>query len=225
MNPWFRATPVHVPSSPMTFRANRLFPMAAASLLLAACAAQEESRVAKLLDPHPTPASFVACYGNSCRLQGKVALVPEQWQQVRAAFDPPPADALAERRAVAQAIAVLERFTGEQTGTSEDAPGMGVHFNPDGQLDCIDESTNSTSYLRMMAKDGLIRFHNVGFPAHRFVLSAWGPSNTATMRETTTSKRYAVESYFRENGQPAYVMPLDIWIEGWTPEDGTPPET
>jgi hypothetical protein len=192
---------------------------------LSACAEQEEYRVAKLLDPTPTPASFKACYGNSCRLHRQVGLSPEQWQQVRAVFDPAPADALAERRAVAQAIAVLERFTGEQTGTSEDAPGMGVHLDPDGQLDCIDESTNSTSYLRMMAKDGLIRFHNIGFPAHRFVLSAWGPSNTATMRETATSKRYAVESYFRENGQPAYVMPLDIWIEGWTPSDGDPPET
>ncbi len=192
---------------------------------LGACAEVEETRVAKKLDPNPTPASFKACYGNSCRLHSQVNLSAEQWQEVRAVFDPAPADALAERRAVARAIAVLERFTGEQTGTSEDAPGMGVHFNPDGQLDCIDESTNSTAYLRMMAADGLIKFHGIGFPTHRFVLSAWGPSNTATMRENATSKRYAVESYFRENGEPAYVMPLEIWIEGWTPSDGDPPET
>jgi len=209
----------------MMIRKFLILPAAATALLLNACAAQEESRVAKLLDPNPTPASFKACYGNSCRLHSQVGLSPEQWQQVRTVFDPAPADALDERRAVARAVAVLERFTGQQTGTSEDAPGMGVHLDPDGQLDCIDESTNSTSYLRMMAADGLIRFHHVGFPAHRFVLSAWGPSNTATMRETATSKRYAVESYFRENGQPAYVLPLDIWVEGWTPEDGTPPET
>jgi hypothetical protein len=194
-------------------------------LSLGACAEVEEQRVAKKLDPDPTPASFKACYGNSCRLHGRVSLTPEQWQQVRNVFDPAPADALAERRAVAQAIAVLERFTGEQTGTSEDAPGMGVHLYPDTQLDCIDESTNSTAYLRMMAADGLIKFHKVGFPAHRFVLSAWGPSNTATMSEGATQKRYAVESYFRANGEPAYVLPLDIWIEGWTPGDGDPPET
>lgn len=192
---------------------------------LGACAEVEEHRVAKNLDPNPTPTSYRVCFGNSCRLHGRVSLTPEQWQQVRAVFDPPPVDALGERRAVAQAIAVLERFTGEQTGTSEDAPGMGVHLNPDEQLDCIDESTNSTSYLRMMAEDGLIKFHNVGFPAHRFVLSAWGPSNTATMSDAASHKRYAVESYFRANGEPAYVLPLDVWIEGWTPEDGDPPET
>jgi hypothetical protein len=209
----------------MTVHPSRILPAAIACLLLGACAEQEEYRVAKLLDPQPTPASFKACYGNSCRLHGQVHLSPEQWEQVRAVFEPPPADALAERHDVERAIAVLERFTGAQTGTSEDAPGMGVHLNPDGQLDCIDESTNSTSYLRMMAKDGLIRFHDVGFPAHRFVLSAWGPSDAATMRETASGKRYAVESYFRANGEPAYVLPLDLWIEGWTPEDGDPPET
>ena len=192
---------------------------------LGACAEVEEHRVAKNLDPNPTPASYRVCFGNSCRLHGRVSLTPEQWQQVRTVFDPPPADALEERHAVAQAIAVLERFTGEQTGTSGDAPGMGVHLNPDEQLDCIDESTNSTSYLRMMAEDGLIKFHNVGFPAHRFVLSAWGPSNTATMTDAGSHKRYAVESYFRANGEPAYVLPLDVWIEGWTPDDGDPPET
>jgi len=52
-------------------------------------------------------------------------------------------------------------LTGRQAGTLEDAPGMGVHWNPDGQLDCIDEATNSTAYMRMMAADGLIRFHDM----------------------------------------------------------------
>lgn len=77
---------------------------------------------------------------------------------------------------------------------------MGVHWNPDGQLDCIDEAANSTAYLRMMAADGLIRFHQVGLPANRFVVAAWGPSNTATITEITSGSSYAV------------------------PEDGLPPE-
>ena len=94
---------------------------AAICLGLGACAEVaevEEQRVAKNLDPNPTPASYRVCFGNSCRLHGNVTLTPEQWQQVRAVFDPPPDDALAERQTVARAIAVLERFTGEQTGTS-----------------------------------------------------------------------------------------------------------
>lgn len=201
--------------------------LAAASIVLgvlAGCRAHEEQRVAKLLEADPTPAKFTVCHGNSCRLRTAVSLSAEQWAQVGALFEPAPADALAERRQIAQAIGLLETFTGHQAQTLDDAPGMGVHWNPDGQLDCIDEATNSTTYLRMMATDRLIRFHDIGLPANRFVLTAWGPSNTATIRETATGKAYAVESFFRHNGEPAYVLPLDVWIAGWVPEDGPPPD-
>jgi hypothetical protein len=192
--------------------------------VLGGCQANEEHRVAQLLEANPTPAQFSICHGNSCRLRTQVSLSTEEWAQIRAHFDPAPVDALAERRQIARAIGRLETFTGRQADTLDDAPGMGVHWNPDGQLDCIDEATNSTTYLRMMAADGLIRFHDIGLPANRFVITAWGPSNTATIKETATGKVYAVESYFRYNGEPAYVLPLDIWTAGWVPEDGSPPE-
>jgi hypothetical protein len=191
--------------------------------VLAACQSHEEHRVAKLLDPNPTPAKYTVCHGNSCRLRTEVSLSSAEWAQVRALFDPPPKDAAAERHQIALATGLLEILTGRQAGTLEDAPGMGVHWNPDGQLDCIDEATNSTAYMRMMAADGLIRFHDIDLPANRFVITAWGPSNTATIKERTTGKVYAVDSYFRANGEPADILPLDVWTAGWVPEDGPPP--
>lgn len=194
-----------------------------AVFVLAACQGNEEHRVAKLLEANPTPTKFSICHGNSCRLRTEVSLSAAEWTQVRALFEPQPANALAERYQIARATALLETFTGRRAGTLEDAPGMGVHWNPDGQLDCIDESTNSTAYLRMMAADGLIRFHDIGLPANRFVLAAWGPSNTATIKDQATGKVYAVDSYFRANGEPADILPLDIWTAGWVPEDGPPP--
>jgi len=193
------------------------------ALVLAACQSHEEHRVAKQLDPNPTPAKYTVCHGNSCRLHTEVSLSAAEWAQVRALFDPAPADARAERHQIALATGLLEILTGRQAGTLEDAPGMGVHWNPDGQLDCIDEATNSTAYMRMMAADGLIRFHDIGLPANRFVISAWGPSNTATITERASGKVYAVDSYFRANGEPADILPLDVWTAGWVPEDGPPP--
>jgi hypothetical protein len=193
------------------------------AFVLAACQSHEEHRVAKLIEANPTPAKFSVCHGNSCRLRTDISLSATEWSQVRALFDPPPADARAERQQIARATGLLEIFTGRQAGTLEDAPGMGVHWNPDGQLDCIDEATNSTEYLRMMAADGLIRFHEIGLPVNRFVMTAWGPSNTATISERATGKVYAVDSYFRGNGQPADILPLDVWTAGWVPEDGPPP--
>ena len=193
------------------------------ALVLTACQSNEEHRVAKLLEADPTPAKFSVCHGNSCRLRTEVSLSAAEWAQVRALFDPQPVDAGAERHQIARATALLEVFTGRQADTLEDAPGMGVHWNPDGQLDCIDEATNSTAYLRMMAADGLIRFHDIGLPANRFVITAWGPSNSATIKERATGKVYAVDSYFRANGEPADILPLDVWTAGWVPEDGPPP--
>jgi hypothetical protein len=201
--------------------------MIAASMMLgvlSGCRTNEEQRVAKLLETNPTPAQFSICHGNSCRLRTNVSLSTEEWAQIRTLYDPAPGDALAERRQIARAIGLLETFTGRQADTLEDGPGMGVHWNPDTQLDCIDEATNSTTYLRMMAADSLIRFHDIGLPANRFVITAWGPSNTATIKETAGGKAYAVESYFRDNGEPAYVLPLDVWTAGWVPEDGPPPD-
>ena len=131
--------------------------------VLAACQNNEEHRVAKLLDPSPMPAKYSVCHGNSCRLRTEVSLSPAEWAQVRALFDPPPKDAAAERHQIALATGQLEIFTGRQAGTLDDAPGMGVHWNRDGQLDCIDEATNSTAYMRMMAADGLIRFTTLAY--------------------------------------------------------------
>jgi len=193
------------------------------AVLLSACESHEEHRVAKLVEANPTPAKFSVCHGNSCRLRSPISLSAAEWAQVRAVFDPAPVDAREERQRIARATGLLEILVGRQAGTLDDAPGMGVHWNPDGQLDCIDEATNSTEYLRMMAADGLIRFHEIGLPANRFVITAWGPSNTATINERATGKVFAVDSYFRANGQPSDILPLDVWMAGWVPEDGPPP--
>jgi len=193
-----------------------------AFLALAACAGHEEARIGGMAAADPTPAHFSLCHGNGCRLRTDISLSSAEWQEVRAFFTPAPADAIAERHQISLAIGRLEILAGRQAGTLDDAPGMGTHWNEDGQLDCVDETVNSTQYMRMMAADGLLHFHHVGSPAHRFVLSAWGPSNTATAIENATGKIYAIDSYFLANGEPASVVPLDVWTAGWVPEDGPP---
>jgi hypothetical protein len=153
-----------------------------------------------------------------------VSLPPAEWQQVRDLFVPAAPDAIGERRQIARAIGRLEILAGRQAGTLDDAAGMGVHWDADGQLDCVDEATNTTQYLHMLAADGLLHWHQVGAPVNRARLGLW-PSNTATILETATGRRFAVDSYFLANGEPASVLPLDTWLAGWTPDDGPPPET
>jgi hypothetical protein len=89
------------------------------------------------------------------------------------------------------------------------------------QLDCVDESTNSTTYLRMMERDGLLRYHRVGSRAARarsggFIIG-W-PHFTAVIEEIASGEKWAVDSWFRNNGEPPEVVPLSLWRTGWEPE-------
>ncbi len=86
-------------------------------------------------------------------------------------------------------------------------------------MDCIDEATNVTVYLTMMKNDGLLRWHRIGSPATRgfFTLLLSLPHTTAVIQEVGSNTEYAVDSYYRSNGQPPYIVPLSEWRRGWNP--------
>lgn len=159
----------------------------------------------------PSPARFSVCSEHTCRRVTVVGLQPEQWQRERRLFLPPPLDAVQERERIAQAIALMEAMVGPLTGTEQDKgrnfQGVGI----EGQMDCIDESTNTTTYLTMLLKDGLLKWHSVEDRATRgFFIFGW-PHTTAVMRDTVTGQLYSVDSWFLDNGQPPYIQKLEDW--------------
>jgi hypothetical protein len=78
-------------------------------------------------------------------------------------------------------------------------------------MDCVDESTNTTTYLTMLLKDGLLKWHNVEDRATRgFFIFGW-PHTTAVIRDTVTGQLYVVDSWFLDNGQPPYIQKLEDW--------------
>lgn len=184
--------------------------------LLAACEAQTEARVAKLVPLDATPGAFEVCHGSGCKQRTPVSLTPEQWDQVRAVFADA-RDPAEERAAIARSVALMERLVAKPAGTGRDVGRNLVAGDQGGQLDCVDEAVNSTTYLRMMATGDLIRFHDVAFPAHRGgILRA---HNTAVIRDRTSGERYAVDSWFYDNGVPPAVVALQTWRNGWQPGD------
>ena len=61
-----------------------------------------------------------------------------------------------ERRGVAYSIGWMETRVGEVIGTKDDRPGMDFEGSGDPtQQDCVDESTNTTSYLTVLANAAL----------------------------------------------------------------------
>ncbi len=170
---------------------------------------------------NPTWQRFSVCFDNGCTSLAEVSLNEAQWSQIQQALPEASADsgdAAAERERIREAIALMERFTGAITGTWRDKGGT-FNFDDIGQMDCIDESINTTLYLTLFQHHGLLRHHRVDERATRgWFIFGW-PHTTAVMRELATNARWAVDSWFLDNGQAPYVLPLGVWRSGWHPSD------
>ena len=164
----------------------------------------------------PDPARFTVCYDYGCASLASLKLSEDQWQRVRAAFAQPADTAAAEREQIRVAIALFETVVGAMTGTSGDKGGSWPGLGLPGQMDCIDESINTTIYLTMLQKYGLLRWHNVADRATRWSLFTW-PHTTAVIEERGTRREWAVDSWFLDNGRPPFVLPLKTWRDGWNP--------
>ncbi len=190
----------------------------AAALLLAlcGCAAIDDPAGNNLLSsfgmPNPTPGNFFACYGYGCKYKARIALTEEEWQSVRAKFSPPPEDAAAERWVVAEAVAQLERLVGQRTGTLVHQRDSRWNYGDPTQLDCVDDSVNTWTYLTLFADEGLLRYHRVAGLAHRGTLLTLDFSNTAVLVETGDGGAFAVDPWLGEAGVPPPVIPLELWF-------------
>jgi len=165
----------------------------------------------------PTPARFSICYDHSCTSVATDSINEEEWRRAAAPFSRGVNTASEERAVIADSIAILEEIVGVHLGTSVDKGGNLAGFGRPKQLDCIDESTNTNTYLRMLERDGLFRFHTVADRSTRFGIFIGMPHTTAVIRENATGIRYAVDSWFFDNGQPPYIVKLEDWKSGKDP--------
>jgi len=175
---------------------------------------------------------FGICKGYGCRSYVKTGLSQEEWQEIRHIFAKPAQNAREERRLIKRAIATFERRVGPKTGTEFDLAGAQIfNFAPQGQMDCIDEAFNSSTYLYLLRKAGLIRFHTLGKTLHRGnFINRW-PHNTATIHQIDRPRivngakiigsegHFVVDSWFHANGQPPEIVPAALWSKGWSPKN------
>ena len=168
----------------------------------------------------PQPELFSVCYDHSCTTVVTASLSTDEWQQATAVLRHPyqtPAD---EREAIATAIAGMEEVVGRHTGTSSDTGGNLPGFGKPSQMDCIDESTNTNTYLLMFEREGLLKHHTVVNRSTRFGLFVGMPHTTAVIKDNVTQQRYAVDSWFHDNGQSPYIERLEVWKAGGDPGEG-----
>jgi hypothetical protein len=167
----------------------------------------------------PTPSRYSVCFDHSCTSVVIDSLSDAEWRQVAAPLRNPASSAAQERAAIARSMALFETIIGRHTGTTMDRGRNIAGFGQPGQLDCIDESTNTTTYLRLLERDGLLRFHRVAERATRFGLFVGMPHSTAVIEEFDSGSHYAVDSWFRDNGQLPHIVRLEDWRSGLDPAD------
>jgi len=172
---------------------------------------------------NPVPGLFSVCHGHSCTLVSTVSLDDDQWDQIARLFAVPAATPQLEREQIADAIALFETIVGKLTGTSGDKPGNEGDRNWQGQMDCIDEATNTTTYLKMLSRAGFLRWHSVEKKATRAFIILF-PHTTAVVRDLQSGERWAVDSWFFANGERPVILSLEEWHHGWYPDKpATPP--
>ena len=153
---------------------------------------------------------FTVCYNYGCKHMERVSLTPVEWNEVLAVFAAAADSAQQERQQIRQAIALMEQFVGRHTPTYRDQGRNPPTDGWPGQMDCIDESVNTTSYLRLFETFGGLRWHRVSGRVVRspFVFDLhWA----GQLVERATQQHYAVDSWYLDNGDLPYIQPLDEW--------------
>jgi len=150
------------------------------------------------------------CYNYSCNRSARVRPAAEEWQIVINQFNPPARSAVEEREMIRRAIAILEHIAGTQTLTSRDRGRNPIVDDWPGQMDCIDESMNTTRYLDLLQERDLLRWHRAVERAYRapYIFDQhWA----GQIIELETLEYYAVDSWHLDNGNPPYIQAISEW--------------
>jgi hypothetical protein len=185
--------------------------LAALSAILGALAADPASASMAQAEQ---PAAVSYCHGYGCKQRTTVRFSAADMSRMKAIVAAGAGTAAAEREALGKADQFYEKIAGAQSGTSNDERkgSFGDAYNG-AQLDCIDESTNTTTLLKLIESRGWLKHHKVGRPKARgFLLDLRYPHNTAVVIETASGQAWAIDSWIPANAEFPDIMPLSVWL-------------
>ena len=150
------------------------------------------------------------CYNYNCNRTAHVRPASGEWQAVRNQFRPAARSAVEERQMIRRAIAILEHIAGMQTPTFRDRGRNPIVDDWPGQMDCIDESTNTARYLDLLQERGLLNWHRAVGRTYR-TPHLVDPHWAGQIIELDTLDHYVVDSWFLDNGELPYIQALNAW--------------
>ena len=184
-----------------------------------------------VLSAHGAPAAaeqVSVCFNYGCLTQAEVLFDDGQLTELKKRLGRAQTP-VEEREAIGEAVGRLLGWAGQQSSIAADRGGNFADDAVYGRMDCIDHATTTTRLLHLLERRGLLRYHRVLEPAMRarFLLfphysAQIGEAEDGSREgdEKRTFARFVVDSWFFDNGHPAAVMPLDVWLTGESPNDG-----
>ena len=157
--------------------------------------------------------SFRVCHGYGCTFQTSVTLTAADRSRIASIMASGSKSAEVERAAVRRAVQVFEQRSTQVIGVA-DRPKMEFGKGRQiGQMDCVDESTNTDHFLRYLQSAGYLRFHTVSRrDARGSFFDGRYPHFTAVLKDGSGTL-WAVDSWYEPAGGPPDVMRLAEWKE------------
>lgn len=158
-----------------------------------------------------TAATLAVCHGFDCRNRTALHLTPDDARRFASIMAGGKASAERERRAVAAAVSYFENRSAQTIGVRDTAKSTLAQSGRLGQMDCIDESTNTRTLMLYLQGRGLIRHHRVESNVSRgFFADGRYPHSTAVLSEKG-GRTWAIDSWYEPAGGRPDVMPLETW--------------
>lgn len=187
--------------------------------LLGACANQAQSDATAWYNGQngvaPRADRIYVCHGFGCMFKTPIDFSKRDLHRLKSLLASGRKSPVAERAAIAKAVSWQETRIAPTVGSAGDLGGFDIqNAGKHGHMDCIDESSNTTSLLLIAQQHGYLHHHTVASPVARgFFLDGRYPHATATVREVESGKVFAIDSWTRANGEPPEVMALDLWMQ------------
>src|SRR5690606_25442653 len=171
------------------------------------------------------------CYNYGCNQEATVRFSERQLRTLAKRLRALPS-AAEERNALADVIGQMYYWVGQQSPVYADKGGNAFDDEANGAMDCIDHSTTTTRFLKVLERRGMLKYHAVADVErrHRFflfdhfsaVVQEFPRPIPASMvdgdAEKANAHQYVIDSWFVNNGEPAVVLPLESWLDGAGPE-------
>lgn len=170
------------------------------------------------------------CYNYGCKQEATVRFSDRQLRTLAKRLRSLPS-AVEERKALADVVGQMYYWAGQQSPVYADKGGNAFDDEANGAMDCIDHSTTTTRFLKMLERRGLLKYHVVEdierrrrfflFDHFSAVVQEFPRPTPASMIDDNTEKakthQYVIDSWFVNNGEPAVVLPLEDWLNGAGP--------